>query len=386
MALCPICNSLGELGHECPNDHSYYVDAKDLERAPEGHLLGQLVGGQYIPLSIIGEGGMGRIYRAKAKYTGKTLALKILKSEFMEDETLRDRFFREAEVVSALEHPNIVSLYGCAPDEKHNTIYMAMELLSGRTLFDVLRRGAPVLPKLIRWFIEISDGLGVAHKNGIFHRDLKPENIFIVSDSEGNLTSKILDFGFARLQGAAKKLTMAGVAFGTPHYMSPEQAMGMTEITAAVDVYALGVMLYQAITGYVPFDSKSNSPMEVMYDQVHKEAPPIVVRREYQVPQRLVNCIKKCMNKAPKDRFPDGNALHDELVEIEKIILKELEATPKLSLTADSNVTPAKLIPISTPKPSSKDLKRFTPSLNQVLSIVLVFLVIAIVLIIAWML
>ncbi|MCL2325904.1 MAG: serine/threonine protein kinase [Proteobacteria bacterium] len=318
MAICPLCRAQGEEGKQCSADRRYFVDERELARAPEGHLLGELVGGQYVPLSLIGEGGMGRIYKARAKYTGKDIALKILKSEYVEDETLRERFFREAEVVSSLEHPNIVKLYGCAPDENHNTIYMAMELLSGRTLFEALRRDLPDLATMLRWFVSMSSALGEAHKKGIFHRDLKPENIFIIRDDDGIEHPKVLDFGFARLQGAAKKLTMVGVAFGTPHYMSPEQAMGMTEITAAVDVYAMGVMLYQAVSGQVPFDSKTNSPMEVMYAQVNDAPPPCVPRPEYKVSKRLIRCIEKCMKKEPGERYPDGTVLYAELSEIEK--------------------------------------------------------------------
>ncbi|MBQ9816538.1 MAG: serine/threonine protein kinase [Proteobacteria bacterium] len=318
MAICPVCHATGDLGQECTKCHKHFVEEEDLKKSDNDEMLGDLVGGQYVPLSVIGEGGMGKIYKAKAKYMGITVALKVLKSEYMENETLKDRFFREAEVISRLDHPNIVKLYGCAPDEVHNTIFMAMELLKGRTLFDVLRKNVPSLDVMLRFFCEIASALGEAHKNGIFHRDLKPENVFIVQDDEGVEHVRVLDFGFARLQNAAKKLTMAGVAFGTPHYMSPEQAMGLDDITAACDVYALGIMLFQAISGNVPFDSPTNSPMEVMYAQVYNNTPTCNPRPEYQVPKRLLNCIYKCMKKDPKDRYADGHELYLELTEISK--------------------------------------------------------------------
>ncbi len=338
--LCPKCMSQGEEGAECQNDHYYFVESRELAKAPEQHLLGQLVGDQFIPLKFIGEGGMGQIYKAKGKYSGKIVALKILKSEYMEDETLKDRFFREAEVIGAIEHPNIVKLYTCAPDPVHNTIYIAMELLTGKTLFQTLRRNAPKLEEVLQWFCEISDALGAAHKKGIFHRDLKPENIFICPNEDGSTHACVLDFGFARLQGASKKLTMAGVAFGTPHYMSPEQAMGMQDITAAVDVYALGVMLFQAVTGKVPYDS--DQPYDVMYAQVNKPIPPIEARNEYvidgvnTVPQALVDCITKCMQKSATERYPSGVELHEDLVKI----LKDIK---------DGNATPAAAVPAAAP-------------------------------------
>ncbi len=342
MAICPKCKASGNVGEECLNDHHYFIESRELANAPETHLLGELVGGQYIPLSLIGEGGMGQIYKAKAKYTNKIVALKILKSEFMEDETLKDRFFREAEVVGKLDHPNIVKLYGCAPDVEHNTVYIAMELLQGRTLFDTLRRGAPRLDLILKWFSEISSALGAAHKQGIFHRDMKPENIFIVpNEDDGSMHVRVLDFGFARLQGAAKKLTVAGVAFGTPHYMSPEQAMGQDEITAAVDVYAMGVMLFQAITGKVPYDSDSGNPMDVMFAQVHSPTPEIVPRPDYvaSLPQSMISCIQKCMEKAPTDRYANGEELHAEL---EAIIAEYEKSMAKNSKNAPSAVSDAK--------------------------------------------
>lgn len=342
MAICPGCRSQGELCKECPTCRRYFVEESQWRKSPSDELLGTLIGGQYIPTALIGEGGMGRIYKACAKYTGQTVALKILKSEYMEDETLKDRFFREAEVVGALDHPHIVKLYGCAPVPEHNTIYMAMELLNGRTLFEVLRREVTPLQTMMLWFTEIASALGCAHSKGIFHRDLKPENVFIIKEDDGTEHVKVLDFGFARLQGAAKKLTMAGVAFGTPHYMSPEQAMGLTEITAACDVYALGIMLFQAVSGHVPYDSANNSPMEVMHAQVNSPTPQCVPRQEYNVPKRLISCIYKCMKKEPKDRYADGNELCAELQAILDEIKKasaELEKPTVVAQAVDNVAT-----------------------------------------------
>ena len=342
MAICPGCRSQGELCKECPTCRRYFVEESQWRKSPSDELLGTLIGGQYIPTALIGEGGMGRIYKARAKYTGQTVALKILKSEYMEDETLKDRFFREAEVVGALDHPHIVKLYGCAPVPEHNTIYMAMELLNGRTLFEVLRREVTPLQTMMLWFTEIASALGCAHSKGIFHRDLKPENVFIIKEDDGTEHVKVLDFGFARLQGAAKKLTMAGVAFGTPHYMSPEQAMGLTEITAACDVYALGIMLVQAVSGHVPYDSANNSPMEVMHAQVNSPTPQCVPRQEYNVPKRLISCIYKCMKKEPKDRYADGNELCAELQAILDEIKKasaELEKPTVVAQAVDNVAT-----------------------------------------------
>ena len=346
MAICPKCHSEGELCAECPNCHFHYVEAADLRKSHNDELLGDIVGGQYVPLALIGEGGMGKIYRAKNKFIDKTVALKVLKSEYMEDETLKDRFFREAQVVSALDHPNIVKLYTCAPDEKHNQLFMAMELLVGKSLFYIIEKSVPDLKTMMNFFCEISSALGEAHKHGIFHRDLKPENVFIVTDDNGEEHAKVLDFGFARLQGAAKKLTMAGVAFGTSHYMSPEQAMGVLDITAACDIYALGVMLFQVVSGNLPYNH--DSPMEVMYDQVNKETPVCVPRPEYNPPKELIECIYKCMEKDPLKRYQDGNELHAALEEINKKI--DLDDVMASSPTIISKT----VLPPSQDKPAGK--------------------------------
>ena len=370
MAICPGCRSQGELCKECPTCRRYFVEESQWRKSPSDELLGTLIGGQYIPTALIGEGGMGRIYKARAKYTGQTVALKILKSEYMEDETLKDRFFREAEVVGALDHPHIVKLYGCAPVPEHNTIYMAMELLNGRTLFEVLRREVTPLQTMMLWFTEIASALGCAHSKGIFHRDLKPENVFIIKEDDGTEHVKVLDFGFARLQGAAKKLTMAGVAFGTPHYMSPEQAMGLTEITAACDVYALGIMLFQAVSGHVPYDSANNSPMEVMHAQVNSPTPQCVPRQEYNVPKRLISCIYKCMKKEPKDRYADGNELCAEL----QAILDEIK---KASAELEKPTVAQAVDNVATHKESGSGLSQ-TTFLIAIAALVLIAIIVTI--------
>lgn len=368
MAICPKCHSEGELCAECPNCHFHYVESADLRKSHNDELLGDIVGGQYVPLALIGEGGMGKIYRAKNKFIDKTVALKVLKSEYMEDETLKDRFFREAQVVSALDHPNIVKLYTCAPDEKHNCLFMAMELLVGRSLFDVIGKSVPELKVMVRIFSEISSALGEAHKHGIFHRDLKPENVFIMADEDGTEHAKVLDFGFARLQGASKKLTMAGVAFGTPHYMSPEQAMGLPDITAACDIYALGVMLFQVISGNLPYNH--DSPMEVMYDQVNKDTPVCVPRAEYNPPKELIECIYKCMEKDPLKRYQDGSELHAVLEEI----TKTLDAEEKLA-SSPTVISKAVLYP-----QKDKSLHKVPKTLIILIAAVVILLIVLIVL------
>lgn len=321
MAICPGCRAEGELykacsDAECQRHHRHFIEEAGWRADPRDELLGTLIDSEYLPVALIGEGGMGKIYKAYRMYVSQIVALKVLKSEYMQDDTLRERFIREAQVILQLDHPNIVHVYGCKPVPECNTIYMAMELLVGRSMFDILKRTVAPLESLVGWFCEISSALGAAHRKGIFHRDLKPENIFMVKNEEGEEHVKVLDFGFAHLQSADKKLTMAGVAFGTPHYMSPEQAMGSSEITAAVDIYALGIIMFQAISGHLPYDNDKNDLMAVMYDQVYKETPVCEPRAEYRVPNKLLDCIDKCMKKDPRERYENGDALYKDLKDI----------------------------------------------------------------------
>jgi serine/threonine-protein kinase len=283
------------------------------EQVSAESLEGQVIGGRYKITKLLGEGGMGYVFKATHTQNGRDAAVKVLKEEYMGDETIRERFLREAQAIAGMNHPNIVTLFDNGLEERLNVLYMAMEFLNGREMSDLLKEDLAKidLDRLLNLAIGICAALGVAHSQGIFHRDLKPENVFIVKDHEGREVPKVLDFGFARLQNAAKKLTQFGVAFGTPHYMSPEQAMGQIDITPAVDVYAVGVMLFELVTGKVPFDGRN--AMEIMTKQVSDEIPPITPRPELKAPDALIKLIRQCMAKDPKARPADGTALVEAL-------------------------------------------------------------------------
>ena len=327
MAICPGCRSQGELCKECPTCRRYFVEESQWRKSPSDELLGTLIGGQYIPTALIGEGGMGRIYKARAKYTGQTVALKILKSEYMEDETLKDRFFREAEVVGALDHPHIVKLYGCAPVPEHNTIYMAMELLNGRTLFEVLRREVTPLQTMMLWFTEIASALGCAHSKGIFHRDLKPENVFIIKEDDGTEHVKVLDFGLAALTDRAK-ITMSGQALGTPWYMSPEQATA-SAVSFSSDIYSLGCILYELATSKPPFPG--NRPFNVMMQHVNAQVPPMITRPEAEISADMVGFILRCLEKQPQNRYQTANEALSALYMLPEWMV-DGQSTPSQSL------------------------------------------------------
>ncbi len=303
---------------------------------------GDILDDRYELTEIVGRGGCGTVFRATDLNLDREVAIKVLSAEGECTQDMITRFERESQILRHLHAPNTVFFYDIGQTPQ-GLPYIAMEFVSGKQLKDLLDETHALTPEVtVQILIQVFQSLVEAHSYGFVHRDLKPENVFIIKEDDGTEHVKVLDFGFARLQGAAKKLTMAGVAFGTPHYMSPEQAMGLTEITAACDVYALGIMLFQAVSGHVPYDSANNSPMEVMHAQVNSPTPQCVPRQEYNVPKRLISCIYKCMKKEPKDRYADGNELCAELQAILDEIKKasaELEKPTVVAQAVDNVAT-----------------------------------------------
>lgn len=233
----------------CPFDGARLEDAT----APDDKLdplVGQTVDGRYAIEGILGEGGMGTVYRAKHVVLGRALALKVLRSDLSQEADLAARFLQEAQATAAIKHPNVVSItdFGRLPDARP---YFVMELLTGRTLAELIKAGGALPPRdAARIAASVADGLQAAHEAGVVHRDLKPENVFLIG--AGTFEVRIVDFGAAMMAGATR-LTKAGIVFGTPHYMSPEQAAGKP-VDHRADVYALGIILYEMITGRVPFE------------------------------------------------------------------------------------------------------------------------------------
>ena len=214
---------------------------------------GDDVGG-YIVDAIIGTGGMGVVYSATHPVIGKRAAIKVLRAELSDDPSTVERFIREAKVVNQIRHPNIVDIFaiGTLPSGQH---YLIMDLLEGETLRLRLGRGSLELSEALAVIDDTASALIAAHDQGVVHRDLKPDNVFLVSARGRGPEVKLLDFGVAKLMGANSlaKPTQTGVALGTPWYMSPEQARGRN-VDHRTDIYALGVLAYETLTGVRPFD------------------------------------------------------------------------------------------------------------------------------------
>jgi serine/threonine-protein kinase len=217
---------------------------------------GSVIDGRYRLLSRLGSGGMADVWLAEDAHLQRRVALKVLHRRFAQDREFVERFRREAEAAAGLQHPNIVAVFDRGSVD--GTYYIAMQLLEGNSLKELIDAG--LTPEqavgLIRQVLEAA---GFAHKHGIVHRDLKPQNAIV--DSSGKVT--VTDFGIAR--AGASEITQAGSVMGTPHYLSPEQAQGL-EVTAVSDLYSVGVILYEALTGRVPFEA--DSPVAIAMKQV----------------------------------------------------------------------------------------------------------------------
>ncbi|MDX9723826.1 MAG: serine/threonine-protein kinase [Myxococcota bacterium] len=311
---CPQCRRSGELGAPCPSDQGYCFASESQLQARQAPLLGHVVDKRFAIHSLLGKGGMGWVFEAQQLDQARSVALKVLRSDYNDDATVRDRFLREAKILSKMQHPNLVAVYsdGAFDFEDETMLYIAMELLRGRTFGALLQTPAFLsATRLLAIARGIAAGLAEAHRMGVVHRDLKPENVLLVRDEARREQAKLVDFGIARLSMANTVLTRTGMVFGTPSYMSPEQATGEREVGPAADVYAFGVLLYRSLTGALPFSGEN--PLQILMAHVNKPPPPLVLREGLQVPGSLVELCHHCLQKDVAARPAHGGALVEAL-------------------------------------------------------------------------
>lgn len=279
----------------------------DSTRSKDPFIGREILDGQFRILQKIGTGGMGSVYKAAQPAMNRMVAIKILHPKLAGRKDLTSRFRREARAMSQLTHPNTVKVFMYGELEEDGSLYIVMEYLEGKNLNQTVRKEGPMAPeRAIPILVQVCGALQEAHAMGIVHRDLKPENIFLCK--QGGLTDfpKVLDFGLAKVTERQMRpgsliLTQEGMVFGTPEFMSPEQAQGKT-LDARSDTYSLAVILYEALTGKLPFSART--PME--YIQKHVMEPPIPLNQrvpDRQFPPGLEQVMAKALAKKADDRF-----------------------------------------------------------------------------------
>ena len=266
-------------------------------------MIGRSIG-NYKIVRVLGEGGMGTVYLAEHPMIGKRVAVKMLRPDLGTDPGLVSRFFQEAKAVNEIRHPNIVDIsdFGHTSD---GIVYFVMELMEGQSLRDKLASsGTMPIDQAVACARQVVDALAAAHRMGIIHRDLKPDNIFLVADSQvpGGFRSKLFDFGVAKLLGEKQAQvghkTIDGAVVGTPFYMSPEQAL-CHDVSAAADIYAMGVVIYEMLTGTVPFHSEQ---LVILLNAILKQPAPPPSRIRTETPPWLDRLVLRCLEKDPEAR------------------------------------------------------------------------------------
>ncbi len=301
MKVCPNC------AQRYSDESSFcFVDGHTLEPVADAR-IGSTVGGRYVLEAVIGQGGMATVYRATHKLVEKPCAVKVLHMEVARDPNLLERFRREARHAQRLAHPNIVEVLDHGETDD-GTPFLVLELLEGRSLAEMLDRGKLPIAVVLSVAIQMARALVRAHDFQVVHRDLKPENVVVLRTG----VVKLLDFGIAR-SNFETRLTSVGDIFGTPEYMAPEQGAASGDAGAPADLYSLGVVLFEMLTGTLPFDAP-NPPLLLVKHM--SEPAPRVRSRATEVPEALDALVDALLAKAPGDRPVDAQAVVTRLCEL----------------------------------------------------------------------
>ncbi|MET0593382.1 MAG: serine/threonine-protein kinase [Polyangiaceae bacterium] len=299
----------------CPSTRAQPLVSYPPPTSAVGCYTGTTIDGRYRIEGVLGEGGMGVVYLGRHLAIDKKVAIKILRAEFARRSDTKARFRQEARAASSIENPHIVDVsdFGALHD---GSTYLVMEYLEGQPLSSLTKDDKPVkLDRAIAISRQIADGLAEVHDRGIVHRDLKPDNVFLVKEGDQEDFVKILDFGIAKvLESADARVTCAGSLFGTPSYMSPEQAAGMP-VDARTDIYALGIIMYELACGRVPFDA--DTLMGILTQHLYRKPSPLRdLLGETSVSSGLDAIITKALSKAPEQRYQNMRELSADLAAV----------------------------------------------------------------------
>jgi serine/threonine-protein kinase len=319
MLYCPTCGKHYPSDVRfCPADQSLLqADPTIAGETPADPLIGRILDEKYRIEERLGVGGMGTVYRARHLLIDRAVALKVLNQRLIDDEAARTRFQREAKAAGRLQHLNAVSVtdFGQTAD---GYVYIVMELLEGRTLREILAREAPLeTARSVSLMLQTAAAVGAAHEAGIIHRDLKPANILVTQSADVPAIVKVLDFGIAKLaaeqfdEDEPDTLTQVGAMLGTPRYMSPEQCSGL-ELTPAADVYSLGVIFYEMLTGMVPFSGSSPLAIALKHANELPRHPREIVAS---IPDDLERLVMYALEKEPSDRPANATEFRSALLE-----------------------------------------------------------------------
>ncbi|MEO8900085.1 MAG: serine/threonine-protein kinase [Polyangiaceae bacterium] len=347
--VCPRCgNRFSPDGRFCPFDGEPLQPSADWDPGLDA-LIGSVVDNRYEVLSVVGEGGMGVVYEIRHRALGKRFALKALRKGLATDGEIAARFIQEARTAASVSHPGLVEItdFGALPTGQP---FFVMELLEGQSLASLIRSGGPIPSgRAVDIIRQVAEALGAVHERSIIHRDLKPDNIHISPVEGGRDRVTIVDFGLARVIGASR-LTRAGVAFGTPHYMSPEQAMG--EATDhRTDVYSLGVVMYEMFTGNVPFEA--DSYMGVLTKHMYMApVPPSQLAGTAQL-GALEAILLRCLEKKPERRYA---TVRDLSVDLDRV----MAAGDTTALLMPTRAAKRSLLVDALERPSQDELSRQT--------------------------
>jgi serine/threonine-protein kinase len=314
MKTCPTCGrQYADANTLCP------LDGAVLKRDAKGDtLVGQVLAGKYRIDEKIDEGGMGCVYRATHVLMEKTVAIKVLHPALAADDKIVARFTREAKAASRISHPHAINVTDFGEAE-NGVVYLVMEYLRGRTLKDIIRSGGPMpLARVVGIVRQVAGALDAAHAEGVVHRDLKSDNIML-EEATGGDWAKVLDFGIAKIQQSIHEtdpgLTAPNLIIGTPQYMSPEQCSEASVLDARSDIYSFGVIIYEALTGHVPFTG--DSPTAIMLKHL-QEPPPSVLDERKDLPAGVGRVVARALAKRPEDRYQKAVELADALEDAAK--------------------------------------------------------------------